>query len=103
MIRASQLSGRAVVDIEAAEKLGQIDKVIVDPDARRVAAYVLTRGGAFSGERGEMVLPATSVHAIGPDAVTVRNTEAAPGPCARALLLASIVGWPDVLTHHKET
>jgi uncharacterized protein YrrD len=73
MIRASELSGRAVVDIDAAEKLGRIDKIIIDPEARRVAAYLVTRGGAFTGGRAEMLLPATSVYAIGPDAVTVRQ------------------------------
>ena len=39
MIRATELGGRAVVDMDAAEKLGKIDKVILDPDGRRVAGF----------------------------------------------------------------
>jgi uncharacterized protein YrrD len=35
MIRATELAGRAVVDIDAAEKLGTIDKIILDSARRR--------------------------------------------------------------------
>jgi uncharacterized protein YrrD len=37
MIRATELSGRPVIDIDAAEKVGVIDKIILDPDGRKVA------------------------------------------------------------------
>ena len=83
MIRASELSGRSVVDIDAAEKLGQIDKIIIDPDARRVAALLVSHhGGPFKGDKSHTLLPAASIHAIGPDAVTVRHAPEVAGAAA---------------------
>lgn len=73
MIRASELGGRAVVDMEAAEKLGNIHRIILDPDGRRVAGFVVARGGSLFNAGPETTLPASAVHAIGPDAVTVRS------------------------------
>lgn len=74
MIRATELDGRTVIDMDAAEKLGRIEKIIIDPDARRVAAFVVGRGGSvFGNGAATSVVPAAAVHAIGPDAVTVRH------------------------------
>ena len=73
MIRATDLSGRAVVDMDAAEKLGRIDTIIIDPEARQVAGFRLSRGGSLLGNEAHTTLPATSVYAIGPDAITVRH------------------------------
>jgi uncharacterized protein YrrD len=75
MIRATELSGRAVVDIDGAEKVGAIDKIILDPDGRRIAGFVVTRAGSgFPGTRAQTLIPASAVHAIGPDAVTIRQS-----------------------------
>jgi sporulation protein YlmC with PRC-barrel domain len=80
MIRISALAGRAVVDLDAAEKLGKIDKIILDPDARLVAGFVVSRGSSLFNPGDDTVLPASAVHAIGPDAVTVhRSAPAAAG------------------------
>ena len=77
MIRATELSGRAVVDIDAAEKVGVIDKIILDPDGRRVAGFVVTRAGSrFPGNKTHTLIPSSAVHAIGPDAVTIRQSAA---------------------------
>lgn len=73
MIRATELSGRAVVDMDVAEKLGRIDRIILDPDARQVAGYQISRGGAMLGNETLTTVPAGAVHAIGPDAVTVHH------------------------------
>jgi len=37
MIRATTLRERAVVDLDSAMKLGQLDELILDPEERRVA------------------------------------------------------------------
>jgi uncharacterized protein YrrD len=79
MIRATELSGRAVVDVEAAEKIGRIDKIILDPEARRVAAFVVSNGSSFLHEGTRVTVPASAVKTIGPDAVTVRHAELARG------------------------
>jgi len=74
MIRATELGGRAVVDMDAAEKVGKIEKVILDPEARRVAGFTVAHGGSLISHGTRMTLPASSVHAIGPDAVTVHGS-----------------------------
>jgi sporulation protein YlmC with PRC-barrel domain len=75
MIRATELAGRAVVDIDAAEKIGTIDKIILDPDGKQVAGFVVTRtGSSFPGNKAQSLIPSTGVHAIGPDAVTIRQS-----------------------------
>jgi uncharacterized protein YrrD len=73
MIRATDLRGRAVVDMDAAEKLGRIDTIIIDPEARQLAAFRLARGGSLLGSEAHTTLPATAVYAIGPDVITVRH------------------------------
>lgn len=73
MIRATQLSGRAVVDMDVAEKLGRVERIIIDPDARRVAGIQVSRRESLLGGATRTTLPATAVYAIGPDAITVRH------------------------------
>ncbi len=75
MIRATELGGKAVVDVDAAEKLGKIDRVVLDPDARRIAGFAVVKGSSLLGTGEHLVLPASSVHAIGPDAVTVHHRQ----------------------------
>lgn len=77
MIRLTSLAGRAVIDLDAAEKLGRIEKVILDPDGRQVAGFIVSRGSSLFGGGTDTTLSASAVHAIGPDAVTVRTTGAA--------------------------
>jgi sporulation protein YlmC with PRC-barrel domain len=84
MIRATELAGRAVVDIDAAEKIGTIDKIILDPDGRQVAGFVVTRtGSGFPGSKSQALIPSTGVHAIGPDAVTIRQSVVAASDISR--------------------
>lgn len=73
MIRAKELGGRAVVDVDAAEKLGKIDRVVLDPEGRRVAGFVIGHGSSIFNNDTAVMLPASCVHAIGPDAVTVHR------------------------------
>jgi sporulation protein YlmC with PRC-barrel domain len=84
MIRATELAGRAVVDIDAAEKVGTIDKIILDPDRRKVAGFSVTRAGSgFPGSKAQVLIPSSGVHAIGPDAVTIRQSAVAGSDTGR--------------------
>jgi uncharacterized protein YrrD len=84
MIRATELTGRAVVDIDAAEKLGTIDKIILDPDGRQVAGFSVTQPGFhFPGTKAHVLIPSSGVHAIGPDAVTIRQSAVVGGDTGR--------------------
>jgi uncharacterized protein YrrD len=75
MIKGSQLVGRAVIDMEAAERLGKIKEIIVQRDGERVAGLVIVHGETMVGTGGKRrMIPASAVHAIGPDAMTVRGS-----------------------------
>jgi uncharacterized protein YrrD len=75
MIKGSQLVGRAVIDMEAAERLGKIKEIIVQRDGERVAGFVIVHGETMVGTGGKRrMIPASAVYSIGPDAMTVRGS-----------------------------
>jgi len=81
VIRAGDLKGRPVIDVDGAEKMGILHEIIVDPAAVRVAGLAVSGGVSFIGAQKQTLLPSPSVHAIGPDALMVRRpstTESAP-------------------------
>ncbi len=91
MIRLGELLNRQVVDLDAAEKLGEIHEVILDPDQRVVAGLVLVHGRTILGGGTERLIPASQVHSIGTDAVTVRGL-------AQASVGSDLAGLPR--RHH---
>jgi uncharacterized protein YrrD len=75
MIKGTQLVGRAVIDLEAAQRLGKVKQIIVQRDGERVAGFVVVHGETFVGTGGtRRTIPASALHAIGPDAITVRGS-----------------------------
>ena len=75
MIKGSQLVGRAVIDMEAAERLGKIKEIIVQRDGERVAGFIVVHGETIVGTGGKRrMIPASAVYSIGPDAMTVRGS-----------------------------
>jgi uncharacterized protein YrrD len=75
MIKGSQLVGRAVIDMEAAERLGKIKEIIVQHDGERVAGFIVVHGETIVGTGGtRRMIPASALHSIGPDAITVRGS-----------------------------
>lgn len=62
-----------MVDVDAAEKLGRVDRILLDPESRRVAGFVVSRGSSIFKNDQDIVLPASCVHAVGPDAITVHR------------------------------
>src|SRR5215472_9368177 len=75
MIKGSQLVGRSVIDMEAAERLGKIKEIIVQRDGERVAGFIVVHGETIIGTGGKRrMIPASSVYSIGPDALTVRGS-----------------------------
>lgn len=74
MIRASALIRRAVIDMDAAERLGSIKEIIVDRGGHHVAGFVITRGESIFGGGTQRLIPASALHVIGPDAVTLRGS-----------------------------
>jgi uncharacterized protein YrrD len=100
MIKGSRLVGRAVIDIEAAERLGRIKEIIVQRDGERVAGFVVVHGETFVGTGGtRQMVPASAVYSIGPDAMTVRGSAMKQG-------LAELENLPrtsDIIGHKMVT
>lgn len=107
MMRLSEMTGRPVVDMDAAEKLGEIDDIVLDPEGRRIAGFIVSRGPALLGGGHKMAFSATAVHSVGHDAVTVRGAalEHAEGafvglPRRRDVVGRKIVGHSGKLYGH---
>jgi uncharacterized protein YrrD len=100
MIKASQLVGRAVIDMEAAQRLGRIKEIIVQRDGERVAGFVVVHGETIVGTGGtRRTIPASALHSIGPDAITVRGSALKEG----ASDLDGLPRMSDVIGHKMVT
>jgi uncharacterized protein YrrD len=106
MLRIGELKGRAVIDMERAEKIGEVEDVVLDPNQGMVAGVVIARGKTVLGGGTHHLLPATAVHSIGPDAVTLANAqELAPTaldglPRRRDILGRKVVGQSGKMFGH---
>lgn len=69
-MQADALKGLAVVAMAEGAKLGYVEDVVVDPQARRVAALLVGSNGQT------FVVPFERVRSIGADAVTVESAQA---------------------------
>ena len=67
MIRASGLYGRSVIDLDTAERIGEVNEIIVDPYAPGIAGYVVACERSRFGARKRIIIPIEAFHAIGPD------------------------------------
>ena len=70
-MKASELKGRAVISLADAQKVGEIDNVLIDCSQNRVVGLRI-KHGLFSSVQ---VLRARDVHSVGPDAITIPNRE----------------------------
>lgn len=70
-MKASELKGRAVISLADAQKVGEVDNVLIDCSQNRVVGLRI-KHGLFSSTQ---VLRARDVHSVGPDAITIPNRE----------------------------
>jgi uncharacterized protein YrrD len=70
-MRASELKGRAVISLADAQKVGEVDNVLVDCSQNQVVG-LRVKHGLFSSTQ---VLRAGDVRSVGPDAITIPNRE----------------------------
>lgn len=100
MIKASQLVGRAVIDMEAAQRLGRIKEIIVQQDGQRVAGFVVVHGETIVGTGGtRRTIPSSALHSIGPDAITVHGSAVKE----RSHDLSALPRMSDVIGHKMVT
>ena len=106
-MRLSEMTGRSVVDMDAAEKLGEIEDTVLDPEGCRVAGFIVSHGSTLLGGGNRLAFSAASVHSVGPDAVTVHGAtlEHAEGafeglPRRRDIVGRKIVGHSGKMYGH---
>ena len=71
-MRANELTGRAVVALSNAEKIGQVEDVLFDAPFRQVLGFRVKRGGLFGKAQA---LLRDSVTSVGADALTVQSPD----------------------------
>src|SRR4051794_20505982 len=103
MFHASDLKGRSVVDLDAGETLGRVEDLILDPDGQRLAGLIITTGRTILDPGRELLVPAAAIHAIGPDALTVRAWEAGDADTLGSLPRLGDVRGKHVVTQSGET
>lgn len=88
-MNSKQLKGLAVISIQDGEKLGTIDRVFIDADAKKVVGFGVGQGGGLlpMAESSEPeLIDVDDVHAVGHDAVTLADKGAIRGDQTRAQL-----------------
>ncbi len=107
LMLASAIAGLPVVTVRGGEDVAEVRDVIYDPEAGRLAGLTLNKRGFLSGRCRE-VLPASSVHGIGRNAVMVVDEsslvlpEAAPDEVGAPATERNVLG-NDVLTEGGES
>jgi len=69
-MKFSELKGRAVVDVDAAHRIGTLENVIIDPASHQIMG-IKVKPGLFSGSA---IIAMAQVQSIGQDAITVTHT-----------------------------
>lgn len=67
------LKGIAVVSIEHGEKVGTVDNMVFDLEARKVLAFKIRKSSM--PRSGKMLLSFNDIRSIGPDAVMIENKD----------------------------
>ncbi len=80
-MNSKQVKGLAVVSIADGKKLGSVNHIFVDPVQKQVVGFAVSSGhGLLSSEPDQgMVVDASDVHSLGPDALTLTDASAARG------------------------
>jgi sporulation protein YlmC with PRC-barrel domain len=98
-MKATSLKGMSVVSINEGQRLGTIDDLLVDPQARRIAAAVVPIGAASrvlpSLDERTKIISFDDVCSIGNDAVTVESAK--PADKARRQTLDGLPSLHDVI------
>lgn len=66
-MKFSELKGRAVINLEDASKIGEVQDLMIEPGSRRIISLKV-KTGMFSAAE---LVPATDVKNVGADAVTI--------------------------------
>jgi sporulation protein YlmC with PRC-barrel domain len=73
LLRGTALRGRTVIDLSAAEPIGELTDLVLDPADQRVAGLIVAQRPSRAGRRRLLIVPASALHSLGPDAIIVRQ------------------------------
>ncbi len=73
MIRATNLHKRPVIDVDAGTRLGELSDLVLDPPRQRLVGLVVTPYQTSFSSGRQALLPASRLHGVRPDAITVRG------------------------------
>ncbi len=76
-MKFSEIKNRAVVDLNTAQKIGNLESLVVKPGSPEVVGLKVKAGGIFTSAE---VIPISQLQSIGQDAITVSHLEAATTP-----------------------
>ena len=78
-MNSKQIRGLSVINIADGTQVGTVDQVYLDLAAKRVVGFSITDGvGPFGGARDNApTVAASSVHSLGPNALTLDDVAAA--------------------------
>jgi sporulation protein YlmC with PRC-barrel domain len=65
----------AAVDLQTAERIGEVDEFVVDPVRHRVVAVLVAVSRSLLAGTTHVIVPAAAIHSIGPDALTAAHVE----------------------------
>lgn len=77
-MNGKHLKGLTVISIADGERLGTIDRVLVDPHSKQVIGFAVSHGGLLNSD-APAVIDADDIHSLGPDAVTLSDRAAIRG------------------------
>ncbi len=89
-MNSKQLKGLAVISIADGEKLGAIERVLIDPVGRKVVGFAVREGGGGilptpMDSTDEDYIDIDDIHALGQDAVTLDDKGKVRGDNTRAM------------------
>jgi uncharacterized protein YrrD len=76
-MNSKQLKGLKVIDLVDGTALGTIDHAVFDPAAQKVVGFSVVGGQSGGLAEDGLMVAAASVHALGPDALTLDNAATA--------------------------
>lgn len=79
MVKSRRLLGLQVIDIESGRAVGRVSRLIFDPRARRVSAFIVA-SGHWPAE--DHVLEWSQARGVGQHAITIRGTQALVRPAS---------------------
>ncbi len=74
-MKFSELKGRALINVEDAVKIGDVEDLLLEPVNRRVLGWKVKTAGLFSAP---LIINGSQIINVGPDAVTIKVDKAQP-------------------------